>query len=345
MKTSLVSHYFLIAFMLGAFVFVCILFAPYLAVFVLAMVFGVIFAPVNQWLRKYMKPLIAAILTTLLIIIIVSGPVAIIISQIVGEASGIAGSLESGTSVVTNAPGVAVLQEKIQTTFPSFSIDIAAYIHQGLQWVASRIGDIFSSVLVVGLNLFLALIALVYWFKDSGELRTSVLRTSPLGDSETRTIMRALSVSIHGVIKGTLIVAMIQGVVAGIGFAIFGVPNAVLWGTVAAICALVPTLGTTLIMLPIVGYLLLTGHIPQAIGMLVWAVFAVGLIDNIIGPKLMSRGSTIHPFFILISVLGGVKLFGPIGLFAGPLVVAFFFALFDTYGTYLDEKKIAHKNA
>jgi predicted PurR-regulated permease PerM len=147
-----------------------------------------------------------------------------------------------------------------------------------------------------------------------------------------------LKASIHGVIRGALVIAGIQGIISGIGFAIFGVPNAVLWGSLAAVCALVPTLGTTLVFVPIVGYLALTGHIPQAIGLAVWGIFAVGLIDNILGPRLMSQGSSIHPFFILIAVLGGVDLFGPVGLFAGPLVVALFFALFDTYKVHISGK-------
>ena len=116
-----------------------------------------------------------------------------------------------------------------------------------------------------------------------------------------------------------------------VGIWIFGIPNATLWGSIAAIAALIPSVGTSLVVLPGVLYLFLFGERFAALGLMIWGMTAVGLIDNILGPHLMKRGIAIHPFFILLSVLGGLGLFGPVGFLIGPLILALLFALLDIY--------------
>lgn len=334
MNRTTSSRHFLAALLIGAFILVCAIFAPYVSVFILAIVFGVMFAPINRRLAAHLPKRLAAIITTILVVFLVLAPVVFIIAQIIGEAGSIIYFFQSGSHVLTS---IDILQTKLNELLPTVSIDLVAVIKSALEWLISRLDTVFSSVLAVILNFFLSIIALVYWFEDSQALRKTVLKISPLSKGDTEVIFSALDDSIHGVIRGTLIVAVIQGVVAGVGFTIFGIPNAVLWGAVAALCALVPTVGTAIISVPMVGYLLLIGHIPQAVGMTVWAIFAIGLIDNLVGPYLMARGGRVHPFFVLIGVLGGIELLGPIGLFAGPLIISCFFALFDVY--------VAHKKA
>ena len=99
------------------------------------------------------------------------------------------------------------------------------------------------------------------------------------------------------------------------------------WGVVAALAALIPGIGTALVLLPAIGYLFFTGSTGMAIGLLVWGFVAVGLIDNFLGPILVNRGVKIHPFLILLSIFGGPSFFGPIGFVLGPLIVALLFAL------------------
>ncbi len=331
------SARFLAALLIISFISVLFLFAPYVSVFVLAIVFGVIFEPVYDRLNRYLPSFIAAVLTTALVVTIIAGPVAFVVTQVVQEAANVLISLQNGggdTQSVTS-----FLQARINEWAPAANINLASYTQSVLSWVVGQAGSIFSSVLTVGLNIFLAIIALVYWFKDSMKLRSAVLRVSPLTSEDTHNILNALAHSIHSVITGTLVVAAVQGVVAGIGFYIFGVPNAFLWGSIAGICALLPMLGATIITGPMVLFLFFTGETGAAFGLLIWAVCAVGLVDNLIGPRLMSRGGSVHPFFILIAVLGGVNLFGPVGLFAGPLIVSFFFALFDAYSNHIQRNQ------
>ena len=126
-------------------------------------------------------------------------------------------------------------------------------------------------------------------------------------------------------------IALIQGVLTAIGFSIFGIPHSILWGTVTIVVALIPGIGTALVLLPGIIYLFAIGETGSGIGLLVWGVLAVGLIDNLLGPKLVGRNLQLHPLLVLLSVLGGIAFFGPVGIFLGPICVSLLFALINVY--------------
>ena len=159
---------------------------------------------------------------------------------------------------------------------------------------------------------------------------------SPLKDTEDIAIFNRVADSIRAVVTGTVLVAIIQGVLAAVGFSIFGIDRAILWGSIGAFGALLPGIGTAGIMVPAVAYLFYMGTFGSAIGLLVWAIATIVIVDNFIGPNLMSRGSNLHPFIVLVSVLGGVSLFGPIGFILGPVSVSLFMVLLEIYGVYMD---------
>ena len=121
----------------------------------------------------------------------------------------------------------------------------------------------------------------------------------------------------------------------GLGLWIFGFDRAILWGSIAAIGALVPGVGTVVVFIPAVLFSIVTGSYVTAIGVALWGALAVGFIDNLLGPYLMSRGNKMHPFLILLSVLGGMLLFGPIGFIIGPVVTSLFIVLLELYSMHI----------
>ena len=201
-----------------------------------------------------------------------------------------------------------------------------------------NIGPIVTSLASVFLYVFLSLFGFFYLLKDGERFKNKVVSLLPLEPEYSEEIFSRLEHAVNSVIRGTLVIAAIQGIVAGLGFAIFGVPNAVLWGTIAALTALVPTLGTSLVVVPAVIYLFITGNAGAGFGLIAWGFLAVGLIDNTLSPYVMKRGIKIHPFLILLSVLGGISLMGPIGFLAGPLILSFLFALLDIYPVLILKK-------
>jgi predicted PurR-regulated permease PerM len=124
---------------------------------------------------------------------------------------------------------------------------------------------------------------------------------------------------------------------------VVGIDRAVLLGGLVAIGAMIPGVGTGVVMLPVVLFLFFSGSLIPAIALLIWSVLAVGLVDNFVGPYLMSRGNNMHPFIILLSVLGGLSLFGPIGFLVGPVVVTLFLVLLEIYNHYIvKEQSVAN---
>jgi predicted PurR-regulated permease PerM len=144
-------------------------------------------------------------------------------------------------------------------------------------------------------------------------------------------VVRAFKRGIHSIFLGSLVVGILEGVSTGLAFTAFGIPAPALWGTVAAVASLVPGFGTSLVILPGVAYLVITGEYAYAFGLLAWGYIAIILLDHSLGPVLVNKGVHVHPFLVLLSVLGGLLTFGVIGLFLGPLILVFLFTLLDIY--------------
>jgi predicted PurR-regulated permease PerM len=211
------------------------------------------------------------------------------------------------------------------------SFNITKIITKGLEWVFSNIDVVFGGASKIALHVFIMFLALFYFLRDGRELRRQIISISPLMDEQDDRVLKKLEIAVYSIFAGSLAVAIIQGILTGIGFYIFGVPSPTLWGATASISALIPGVGTSLVLGPGILYLFLIGSKTQAIGLLVWSIFAVGLIDNFLQPSLVNRGVKIHPFLILVSVLGGLSFFGIVGFVLGPIILAFLFALLEIY--------------
>jgi len=277
---------------------------------------------------------LAALLSTISVLIVVVIPISFLATQVFQETSELYLSIteENSSLNFNNKLEQVVNNLKDFAHLPSdFSFDFKQYVRGGLSWVISHIGSIVSNSAQALVGIFIFLIALYYMFKDGGRLKRAIVSTSPLQDIHDEAIFSKLKSSINAVIRGNLGIAIIQGVLTAIGFFLFGVPSPVLWGSVAAITALIPGLGTALVIGPAVLYLFFLGQTSFAIGLMIWGVTAVGLIDNFLGPRLVEKGMHIHPFLILLSIFGGLSFFGPLGFILGPLVLSLLFTLLEIY--------------
>ncbi len=336
MRVEVLRPYFLLTLLGGALVLAVFILKPFLAPLTLAAVFAVVFQPVFNRLLKKMggRRGLAAFGTMLVFLICIVVPIGLVTSQIVLEASSLSGTFTGGEGVAyidATARGLAMwlgdLVPGLTINYETFVADFEVYAQQGLQIIVSHLGGILSSITGLFLSAFIFFIAFFYLLKEGATLKHTLIELSPLVDTDDELIFRRLERAVNSVVRGNLMLAVIQGAVATTGFFFFGVPNAVLWGTVTAIAALIPAVGTALVLVPAVLFLLFTGAVGPALGLAIWGIAAVGLVDNILGPKLVGRNSGLHPLLILLSVLGGLTLFGPIGLFLGPLSLSLLFAL------------------
>ncbi len=226
---------------------------------------------------------------------------------------------------------VRTILAPITEVFPGFNPDVQGAVEYVSASFVNNLGKIFSGTASIVLGLFLFVISLFYILRDGHNFRKSIIELSPLADAYDKQIIERLERAVNSVVRGSFTISLVQGTLAGIGFAIFGVPNAVLWGTVAAVGALLPGLGTGLVILPALIYLVATGSLASAIGLGIWGVVIVGLVDNLLLPMVVGRGFTVHPVFVLFSIIGGILFFGPVGIFLGPLIIALLFALLEIY--------------
>lgn len=327
-------HYFLLLALGASCLVVYFIAKPFLGPLILAAVFAFLFQPVYQKFLNYVKKResLAAFATTVLAIIFIIIPIAFFGTQIFRESSQIYQSLVSESGGFEAS--IRDIIDWARVAFPisaDFKPDFSQYAKQVLEVVIQNLGAVFSSFAKIFLNTFIFLTAFYFFLKDGNKLKNYFVVLSPLNDADDELIVSRLKSGVSAAIKGNLTIGLIQGALTGIGFAIFGVPNAALWGGVAAIAAFLPGIGTALVIIPAIIFLFLTGNTSGGIGLLVWGVAAVGLVDNFLGLKLVGRGMQLHPLAVFIAVLGGMAFFGPLGFLLGPLAVSICLALIDIY--------------
>jgi predicted PurR-regulated permease PerM len=341
-KTKISSYFFFIL-LLIAVVAVLYLFLPFITPLILAAAVAVILYPFYRGVSDILgqgtvRNNLASFITMILFLIIVLVPLFFIVANIYSEIQSIYGVLtdEGGRSQAIqglNAFSQAV-SDRLFNIFPAYSFDefnITEYFKSALEWIFANLDTIFSSLtMVIGYG-FVFLLALFYFLRDGRMIMRRFVSWSPLLDTHDVYIASTMKRAIQSVFAGTIVVAIIQGILTGVGFYIFGIPAATVWGSVAAVAAFIPGIGTSLVIVPGIIYLFVTGNYMYGLGLLVWGFLAVGLIDNLLGPFLINRGMNVHPFLILISVLGGLVAFGAIGFVLGPLILAFVFALLEIY--------------
>ena len=329
------SYYFLLLGITVSLIIIYFIIRPFFDPLILAAVFAFIFHPLYKKLLPVFgeKKSVASFFTTMIVMILIMLPLVLLGTQILKEASQTYQFLvgEKGT-VSTGSVNGLITQIRTALRIPAdFEINLNQYARQGLELLIANLGAIFSSFAKILLNAFVFVIALYFLLKDGGKLKDYLVALSPLADKDDELVILRLKSSVAAVVKGNLMIGVVQGFLVGIGFTIFGVPNAALWGVIAAVASLIPGFGTSLITVPTIIFLFLTGRVINAVGLLLWAATAVGLIDNLLGPKLIGHGLKIHPLAIFLSVLGGLAFFGPLGFLLGPLTISICLALIDIY--------------
>ncbi|MEK7452082.1 MAG: AI-2E family transporter, partial [Patescibacteria group bacterium] len=295
---------------------------PFILVLIVAGITTVILSPVDRRLNRFFhKPRLSAALLALATFFLIFIPILTVLFLMVTQASDLVKSSLTDKSWLsqlnsTASPLFQALPAPIRTEIAS--VDLGQLGKSVVTWALENIGNVFSSSTKLLLNTFIFFLCLYYLLVHRDSLYKEAMLLSPLEDVQDEKLMRRIVNTVRSVVLGVIVVALIQGVVAGIGMAIFGVPGSLLWGALAGIAGLIPLLGTALVLIPAILYLFLTGSVFSAIGLFIWSVVFVSTIDNLIGPYLIGNRVNLQSFLVLISVLGGLAAFGSVGAIAGP---------------------------
>ncbi len=311
--------------------------APFLGALVMAATLAFLFKPWYQKLLRIVRSQsIAAIIIVALVIGIIFLPLSFFGLNVFNQATGVYTSLTSRGSFDFSGTLSNFLQAHFPTLpAPEIISSINQYIQQALTWVIQHLGSLFSSIAQIFFLAFLSLIGLFYFLIDGGRIKEWLYETIPLSQKDTQEIITDIEATAGSVIRGTLLMAIIDGIVMGIGFFLFHIPNPTFWGALVIPVSIIPVVGVWIVAVPAIGYLFLSGQTILGVGLLVWSVILVNLIYSLLSPQLMrQRGAdahNLHPYVILLSVLGGIGFFGPIGFLIGPLVIALLSALLKIY--------------
>ncbi|HEX8680087.1 MAG TPA: AI-2E family transporter, partial [Chthoniobacterales bacterium] len=187
------------------------------------------------------------------------------------------------------------------------------------------------------LNFFVMLYAIFFFLRDGRRILEKIFYYTPLTDEDETRLLELFTSVTRATIKGTLMIGMIQGALAGLGFWVAGLDGAAFWGTMMAVLSVVPGIGAALVWVPAVMYLFLTGEVMTGTLLLAWCAAVVGTVDNILRPILVGKDAKMPDLLILIGTLGGLFLFGPIGFIVGPIVCGLFLTVWEIYGTTFKE--------
>lgn len=335
MESLRAQHYFFLGLLTLALILNALVFFPYVGTLVFAATLAVVFVPVHSRLLALMprSTSIAALLTMAAVFLVIVIPTVFFGALVFDQAQTLYAGFADEASGLTSAQG---LLQELASRVP-YSVgeklvpNLQQYARDVLEYLVGNLGKVFSGVATAGLNTLLAIFALFFFLRDGERIKKTVVELSPLRDSDDRRIFTHLGNAVNAVIKGALLISLFQGLAAGVGYAIFGVPNAALWGAATVLTSFIPGIGTAAVLVPSALYLWNIGSSGAAIGLLVWGVIVVGLMDNILKSKLIAKGVGVHPFLILLSVLGGLSVFGIYGFLLGPLLLALLVALLELY--------------
>jgi predicted PurR-regulated permease PerM len=329
MQTKIIERYFFFSLLFVTLIASFLIFRPFWIVLVLGICFSIVFFPVYTWFNKKLPNWLSALLTVFLFIIIIGG-------LLFGVGIILLNQSQNVYNLVSNSgdtsPFLDSINNSINKILPEeISFNLYEKISNVISLITNNIASIFTSTLSTVFSFFLTFMSMFFFLKDNARWKRAIKILSPLSDADDEKIINKLSLAVNGIVKGYLFIVFIQGTLVSIGFALFGVPNPALWGLVAMITALVPTIGSGLVSIPAIIFLLATGQTMNAIGLLIWAVIMVGTIDNILNPIVVGNKINLPPLLILFSVLGGISLLGPVGILVGPLTISFLYTLISIY--------------
>ena len=310
---------------------------PFVNVILWATVLAVVFYPLHQRIRARVgSPAGAAILSTLLVVVLILLPASFITVAVVRELAGAADNLQAGVQKMSNAstiPGLGWVIERSRGYVTIDPVEAQKFVADRLQvWGAALAA---STLVVVGgavgavVQMVLVVFTLFYMFRDGENIRQSVYEILPLRRIQMHDISVRTKDVIAATIYGVLVISAIQGTLGFLIFWILGLPSPLLWGVVMFFLSMIPMAGAFLVWVPAAIYLALIGAYVKALILVVWGLVVIGSIDNFLSPRLVGRRARLHELLIFFSVLGGLEVFGILGLVLGPVVVAITLALIE----------------
>ena len=231
-----------------------------------------------------------------------------------------------------HAPRMTRLLHRAHLTPDGVMNEVQLYGHSAATHLSDVVGGLLAATSHLVLIVIFTAVTSYYLLLEGPALARFCVRMVPLPQTETRALMHEFHTVAIGTLLGIGVIALVQGVLSGLGFWIFGIGKPIVWGALCALASVLPAIGTGIICVPVGVIYIVSGHIGGGIGLLAyWALVVTSFPDYWLRPRLMKGHMRLHELLVLIAVFGGIEAFGAIGIIVGPMFVAMFVALLRIY--------------
>lgn len=307
----------------------------------MAGLFSAMLSPAHRWLTARLdgRNTIASMLIVAAVVVLLLGPLSILIGVVVGQAISVSQSVTPWVQAFINEPSaIAVYLEKI----PYYQ-EILPYKNVIVEKAGAVVGNIstflinslssFTKVTVNALFSTVVMLYVMFYFLTMGEvLLHKILYFLPLHDRDERRLLQRFTSVTAATMKGTLVIGALQGLICGLAFAFAGIEGPVFWGCVMAVMSIIPAFGTAIVWVPALIILVLKGEFAGAVILAVLCGGLAGNLDNVLRPRLVGKDTEMHDLFVLFGTLGGISMFGLLGIIIGPIIAALFITIWEIYG-------------
>jgi predicted PurR-regulated permease PerM len=307
----------------------------------LAGIFSALSSPLYLRLAKWFRGRknLASIATIILIIFIILIPLAGLLGIITAQAIKVGEAVKPWVEQQLSQPDAISSALK---SLPFFD-QIEPYRNTILKKAGQMIGSIsgflinrLSSVTLGTVNflfmLFVMLYTMFFFLIDGDKLIEKILYYLPLEDHDERRMLDRFTSVTRATLKGTAMIGILQGAIGGLAFAVVGIPSAVFWGAIMTVLSIIPGIGSALVWGPAAIILAATGQLTKAIGLALFCALFIGSLDNLLRPILVGKDTQMHELMIFFGTLGGIIMFGVVGIIIGPIIAALFVTVWDIYG-------------
>lgn len=332
----------LLAFIIGYLLYLIMIpfWVPILWAIVLTILFYPVYIGLNIPLRN--RKSIASLLTCILVFAVLTVPSILLLVTFAGEVIDVYQYIEEyltkenlSLDRIKSLPLISSILTRLGQYIDLSQIDVRGMVLKGLKEASTlmvqNITGVIKNLTGLLINIILSFFTMYYLFKEGDKIVTAIKELLPLSEESKDSIFRKKKELITATIYGGVVVSLLQGVLGGSAFWVLGIPSPVFWGMFMAFLAFLPLAGPSLVWVPASIYLIAKGSYIKAIILILWCAFVVGLIDNILRHLIVSGKTQLHPILLIFSVLGGLMVFGFIGIIAGPIVLSVSLALIDIY--------------
>lgn len=309
---------------------------PFLPALTWAVAIAVVAYPLHEWMQRRLKrKSLGAAIAVLVVTVVILGPAVFVVHQVTNDAAdNIAKAKEmlagdKWREIMERNAVLAPVAEWID--WIDREVKLGEQVEKASSDILGGAKKVISGSIYVVTGLLITLFLLFYFFRDQEIILGSLRRSFPLSPRENEKVFRNVRDAIYAIVYGTLMLALLQGVLGGLMFWILGLPSPLLWGTVMAILAVLPVLGAAIVWIPAALFLLVEGSPEKALILVAWGCLAIGLIDNLLYPLVVKNRLRMHTVPVFIAVIGGLVTFGAAGIVLGPVILAITVVLADVW--------------